>query len=426
MRILCSYILLCAVFLSGCILSEKIDKDTVLKEIRPVTESSLPFENSIQDTFESRDAFKAKKSIEEEKEVQTKSGNNRELTDDLKAEIMRKQQDLYYFSHMEIIEQNLYVEMLYALENYIEEMELSVTDTKQIDYVFQCVLMDHPEIFYADGYSFVKYTLGDEVKKITFKGTYIYEQEEKVRKEAQIQEAVYNMLRGIRADATDYEKVKYVYETIINQTEYDMNSEDNQNICSVFLGRVSVCQGYAKAAQFLLDKLNVPCTLVIGTVETGEGHAWNLVKINNQYYYMDTTWGDASYKLHVNEEEQQLQNVPGINYDYLCVTTEEILRTHSMANIVELPQCNSLEANYYVREGAYFTDVNFEQLVQLLTRYKEDARDTVTIKCSGDDVYQKMSEELLTKQKIFKYMDYGNNSIMYTDSPKQRSITFWL
>lgn len=418
MRSISCYILLCAFFLNGCILPGKTDKDTILREISLVTESSLPFdEDEIKESFESE-----KEAAEEQMQSQVKE--NGKFTDEKKAEIMRKQQDLYYFSNLGIIEQNLYVEMLYALENYIEEMELSVTDTKQIDHVFQCVLMDHPEIFYADGYSFMKYTLGDEIKKITFKGTYTYNTEEKEIKETQIQNAAWRMLSNLRADATDYEKVKYVYETVINQTEYDINAEDNQNICSVFLNGISVCQGYAKAVQYLLNQLNIPCTLVIGTVENGEGHAWNLVRINNKYYYMDATWGDASYRFYANEEKQEIQNVPAINYDYLCVTTEEILRTHSIGTIISMPMCNSLEANYYVREGAYFTEVNYEQLVQLLARYEEEEKETVTLRCADDAVYQELSEELLTKQKIFKYMN--NNSIMYTDSPKQRSITFWL
>ena len=91
-----------------------------------------------------------------------------------------------------------------------------------------------------------------------------------------------------------------------------------------------------------------------------------------------------------------------------------------------LPLCDSMEANYYVREGAYFTEVNYEQLAQLFAEYQEKERETVTIKCADDIVYQQMEEELLTKQKIFRFLEGKENSIIYNDSSSQRSITFWL
>ena len=409
------YILLSCIFLSGCLLPGEINKDTVLSETKPVTESFLPVEK------ETNEGKTQKVREEENGKIQT----TKAFTDEVKAELMRKQQNLYCFSMLEITQQNVYVEILYGLENYVEEMEISVRDTAQIDKIFQYVLMDHPEIFYVDGYSFVKYTLGDEVKKITFKGNYLYTPEEKKQIEELIQESAAKMLEKIPADATDYEKVKYVYETTIKNTEYDMQAEDNQNICSVFLNGASVCQGYAKAVQYLLMELNVPASLVIGSVENGEGHAWNLVKVNNQYYHLDATWGDASYLVQ-QQGNTPIQNTPAINYDYLCVTTEEILRTHSLGELISLPQCNSREDNYYVREGAYFTEVDFEQIEQLIKRYKAEYRENVTLRCADDEVYGEMIEELLNKQKIFRYLDGENNSIFYTDSPEQLSITFWL
>lgn len=410
------WLLFCCVFLCGCLLPGEIDKDTVLGEAKLVTESSLPMEQG-----------GTEKTLKEEVTTQSKDEvqGTDTFTDEIKAEMMREQQNLYYFSNLEITRQNLYVEILYGLENYVEEMEISTKDTAEIDKVFQCVLMDHPEIFYTDGYSFVKYTLGEEVKKITFKGTYVYTKEEKEKRENLVENAALKLLNGIPEDATDYEKVKYVYETVIKNTEYDMEAEDNQNICSVFLNGASVCQGYAKAVQYLLMKLDIPATLVVGTVENGEGHAWNLVKVNNRYYYLDATWGDASYMVHL-QDGQEAEHIPAINYDYLCVTTEEILRTHSLGDLVILPLCDSLENNYYVQEGAYFAEADFAQLEQLIKRYKEEGRETVTLRCSDDAIYQKMVEELLNKQKIFRYLDNNSNSILYTDSPKQRCITFWL
>ena len=97
-------------------------------------------------------------------------------------------------------------------------------------------------------------------------------------------------MSGADEEADQYAKVKYVYDTIIRETDYDPASPDNQNVYSVFVNNRSVCQGYAKAIQYLLNRLGVECTLVLGTVESGEGqegHAWNLVKVDGEYYYVD-------------------------------------------------------------------------------------------------------------------------------------------
>lgn len=197
-------------------------------------------------------------------------------------------------------EQIWYRDMERILGSFGEQIALSEEgldaglDENSIDKIFQCVLSDHPELFYVDGYSYTKYSRGDMLTAVEFSGSYNVDMDTALKRAEIIELAAEQILAGIGMDATDYEKVKYVYDTLIRQTDYDLNAPDNQNIYSVFANHVSVCQGYAKAAQYLLNKLGVDCTLVLGTVETGEGHAWNLVKVDGEFYYMDATWGDVS------------------------------------------------------------------------------------------------------------------------------------
>ncbi len=418
-------ILLLIIGFGGCFVTRGATQDTILKDELLVLESSLPEgEAALAETKTAQPGEgQAQEGLSQEG-VLEEGLSHPELSQEEKADLLRAQQSLYAFSTLQVTEQNLYVEMLYALTNYVEEMEVSTMDTAEIDRIFQCVMLDHPEIFYADGYSFVKYTLGEKVKKITFTGTYVYDRQEKARREALLEEKVEEVLSQMPEKATDYEKVKFVYEWVVNHTEYDREALDNQNICSVFLNGRSVCQGYAKAAQLLLQRLGIPAALVIGTVDNAEGHAWNLVRVDNAYYYMDTTWGDASY-LFVQEGGNPKEHMPEINYDYLCVTTAQLMRTHSFSDLVPLPDCRAMDANYYVREGAYFTQVDWQQLKTLADRYRQEGRETLTLKCGTEEVYNEMLNQLLEEQRIFDYLRPEGDSILYTDSVKQMSITFW-
>ena len=298
-------------------------------------------------------------------------------------------------------------------------------DEQDIDKVFQCVLIDHPEIFYTTGYTYTKYSRGEKTVGIDFAGTYDQTKEEAVARAEAIRSVTAEWLSGMEEAASEYDKVKAVYEAVIFSTNYDLSAADNQNIASVFLGGASVCQGYAKATQYLLNHLGVMCTLVQGTVDTGEAHAWNLVQVDGDYYYVDTTWGDASYRMENGSEQRSL---PEINYDYLCVTTEDLLRTHRIEAVIPMPECTATEANYYVREGSYFTSYDHEQMQAVFDRAIEGGRTEVTIKCADELCYQEICHALIDEQEIFSYMQIQGNSntVTYAQNGKQLSLTFWV
>lgn len=340
--------------------------------------------------------------------------------------VRREQEDGYVYSMLSDEEQILYLEIRDALVKFEEDVKLSSCDKDEISHAFQCVLNDHPEIFYVDGYTYTEYTLGDILKKITFTGTYRFSQEEVLRKQEEIDNYVNQCLAGMPDDADDYTKVKYVYEYLIHHTEYDAAAEDGQNICSVFIEGKSVCQGYAKATQYLLNKVGIFSTLVLGRVVGGEGHAWNLVRIDDKYYYVDTTWGDASYQAVGGGAGYPGEKIPTINYDYLCVPTEQMNLTHTLDNVVELPECDSMEDNYYVREGLYFTEWNREQIERIFEEEYEKGSAYVTLKCESYNVYRQMHEALIMNQEIFQFLDCPDGVVSYSDDERQYSMSFWL
>lgn len=349
-----------------------------------------------------------------------------ELTEEKKLFLRDGQADSYAYQQLTESEQTVYIEILWSLLEYQENVTLSTVDQDEISCIFQCVLNDHPEIFYVEGYTYTKYTLGDLLKKITFTGTYRMGREEIAERQMRIDDYVGRCLAGIPAGADEYEIVKYIYEYLIEHTEYDADSEDNQNICSVFLDGRSVCQGYAKATQYLLEQAGIRATLVLGNVSSGEGHAWNLIQIDGEWYYVDTTWGDASYQAKEGAVSYPEETIPHINYDYLCVTTSQLCKTHVIDNVVELPLCSSMAANYYVREGLYFTSLDDEQLQRIFQEGYEKGNAYITFKCASKEIYDKMQERLIDKQEIFHYLDCPEGVVSYTDDAQQYSMSFWL
>lgn len=345
----------------------------------------------------------------------------------------------YAFSMIDPKEQEIYKEIYVILTEFEEDVVLSTTDTDMISHAFRCVLVDHPEIFYVSGYSISKYMAGDTIKKIAFKGTYTMDKDTADSKRVIIDDYVDKCLSGISQSASDYEKVKYVYTYLIDDNTYDLESENNQNILSVCENQVTVCQGYAKMTQLLLNKLGVFCILVNGTAlnaiqidedgvlyESDEkdwgAHVWNIVKADGNYYNVDTTWGDASFLY--NDADGSSVDGPSINFDYLMVPDRMLTDTHRPNPVVDMPVCDNMDDFYFVREGLYFTQVDDGQLGNAFDAGYAQGEQYVTIKCSDESVYSEMRKHLFEKEKVFDYL--SGTSVKYVEYPDRFAITIYL
>lgn len=301
---------------------------------------------------------------------------------------------LFAYDRIPQEQKQLYQELYTILLKQQEDVRISTLDADLTDRVFQHVCSDHPELFFMEGYTITKYTTNNVVTSLTFSGKYTKTPQERETLQRQMEDAAALCLSGLPDTEDQYEKAKYIYEYLVLNTEYDLSAPDNQNIISVFLNKRSVCQGYAKAAQYLLQKAGIECALISGTADGGP-HAWNLVCLNGTWCYMDATWGDASYR---TVEGSTLAG--GINYEYLGADDAIMQRTHHPVTSLTLPSCSSLEHYYYVREGNYLTEPDFEKVAGLFQKAYGEGADRVTIKCSSPEIYAYVLEELVTKQRF--------------------------
>lgn len=328
----------------------------------------------------------------------------------------------YCYSVLSEDEKTVYREIYGILNTMGEDVRLSTVDVQLIEKVFKCVLNDHPKLYYVEGYTYTTFTRDTDIAKLEFSGTYTKSREECDAMNVQIENYVADCFSGMENGISDYEKVKYIYEYIIDGTEYNLTAEDSQNICSVFLNGESVCMGYARAMQYLLLEQDILCTVVNGTANQGEEHAWNLLLLDGQYYHLDVTWGDDSYTVSNDTSSQ----VGMTNYSFFCVTTEEISKTHVIDNVVELPECIAWDNNYYVKEGCYFKSLDTDKLSKIFEDAYALDKGYVEIKCMDSVVYREIYTYLIEEQHIFNYLKEGKDTVSYYDGEELLLLEFWL
>ena len=107
----------------------------------------------------------------------------------------------------------------------------------------------------------------------------------------------------IRADMTDFQKVKAVYDYLTSEVRYDaataytsdtyLVKEQAYYLEGVFLNHCAVCDGKAKACALLLNMAGIPCWRTTGVNEGGD-HAWNMVQLDGKWYVLCTTYGQKN------------------------------------------------------------------------------------------------------------------------------------
>ena len=305
--------------------------------------------------------------------------------------------------------------MLTCIRDMDKAVVIEDADADTVNKISTAILADHGDLFwYGGAYQYSEYDKNG-TKATSFMPDYSMTELQRDAVQKQIDSKITDWLSGISTKASDYEKVKYVYQLLVDKVTYDLSADNNQNIQSAFLNERTVCAGFAHAAQVMLQKLGVSCTYLTGDANGGP-HAWNMVVVDGVYYYMDVTWGNPSYLNAAGTGEPDY-----VDYSYMNMTYEEISKDHTCDNSFPLPESNATEANYFVMEGRYFDSDDFSK-VGAVVKKAHDAGQNVQIKFSTDALYAKALNELIIQNGLFKYC---NDLGQYTYSFRENTRTLY-
>ncbi|MBR5272857.1 MAG: hypothetical protein IKU25_05620 [Clostridia bacterium] len=317
----------------------------------------------------------------------------------------------YYYSLLSANLREMYTAIFDAMVNFQSTVNIDCSNTRNVETALKSVCYDHPELYYFNYNATLIYTDHLELH-------YLFTEEEvqamNNKMEAEIQTylacvddsmSAYDVALRLQTkmiDLVDYDTVSlHIEESMGGPTENKLDYL--RTICGVFLNRKVVCAGYAKAIQYLLQRCGVECGYCAGKViekdgSLGGGHAWNIVKMDGDYYYLDVTHNDQS-----STSQKVKDNC--YHHSFFCITTEELLRTRNLEYCpVEPTKCTATRCNYFVHNGLVFDTYDLDKIKELAKAAAKRGSKYVCFKFADKMSYGTARDKLLNRSDVFEML----------------------
>ena len=305
----------------------------------------------------------------------------------------------FYYSRLTATRQAAYDTIVAAISAHAESVTVSGCSFEDVEKVVLCIIYDRPDLFWFRTFSMQ----GSEVRFV-----YGASAEEAAVLQRQMDEVIPRYLEGIDDSMSAYDAAIRIHAKVISAVDYDSIALDKQKkeggpavdkidylrtICGVFLNGKAVCEGYARAMQYLLQKCGIECAEAVGyirkeTGEQGEAHAWNILKIDGDYYYLDTTWDDSSNTI-------QSVKSTDLGFDYFCITTDELCRTRQTDLCpTDMPSCVATRANYYVHNDFVAEQYDLNKIKFVAMTAAQHKHPAFTFKCTSKALFDEALSRL--------------------------------
>lgn len=214
--------------------------------------------------------------------------------------------DVLLYDQLNDGQKEVYDKILEGVQYMDTNIRLGNTGRTTLSLVYEYICCDHPELFWMDEYSEI-HMRGSTVLSLNAPRMNVYDL---TSKQAELSEAV----SELSFTGSEYEKVKQIHDYLATTISYDIDAPHNQTLYGALVDRACVCAGFANAFKYLCGLNGISSVYVSGMVDSqpDAGHAWNMVRVDGKWYYVDTTWDNTK--------------TFGIcRYDYFLVGSETVI-----------------------------------------------------------------------------------------------------
>lgn len=304
----------------------------------------------------------------------------------------------YFYKKLSASSKKAYDLIMKDIFDFPEKIAVPVLTDADFDTVFEALLYDNTDLFFLEE----NCEYGTEKLKAYFVPKYKLSKEEYRKKLDELNNAEEEAVKNAIKFENDYEKEMYIHDYVISHCVYaNKTGGDYSSAYGCIVNGKASCEGYSKSMKRLFDKCGLENFVAIGKTQNNEGkeegHIWNIVKVNGKYYHIDATWDD-------NDNEHKSI------YTYFNVDDIELTRTHKIDERFT-GICNSLDENYFVKNGLYFSSYDEKTgnaISQKLAEYADNDAEQMPIKFGSDELYKKALEELFNEEEIYRLLVRAN------------------
>ena len=205
-----------------------------------------------------------------------------------------------YFNALSNEQKQNYNAILDKVKNYSTEYIVlpNPITRDEMETLFYAIQFDHPELFWiGSSYNFRTRKSDDIVVQMSF--DYLFDKSDIPALKQNFDAATEVLLKDIDSKSfkDDEAKEKYIYDLICSLTTYNKDKNDHtyQSAYSVLIGGESVCAGYSRAFQYLLNQEKIPAFFMpnYDPNDLSKRHAIVSVYVNGHFKLCDITTEDV-------------------------------------------------------------------------------------------------------------------------------------
>ena len=141
----------------------------------------------------------------------------------------------------------------------------------------------------------------------------------------------------IRPGMTDMERARSLHDFMVKH--YSYSSTSGGAATTMLLTNKGVCEAYSRVYYLLAKMAGLEAHIVLGVA--GGPHAWNMVRVNDEWYHVDVTWDDC-----ITPEDTREGDGVDISRRYFLINDVEMGKDHKWS-ISSLPSSQVKDASYF-------------------------------------------------------------------------------